>query len=63
MTTVADGGGFFSGNFVEEMIFGELVPTLDMPQEEVKMYGQTVIERFQNPFLKHQLIDISLILS
>jgi tagaturonate reductase len=48
------------GNFMRQAIFKEIIPMLDLPDFEKNSYAQSVIERFQNPFIRHQLIDISL---
>ena len=49
-----------AGNFIREAIFEEIIPTLDLPQEELEQFANDVIERFQNPFIYHELISISL---
>jgi tagaturonate reductase len=46
--------------FMEETLFDEVIPTLSLPADECKEFADAVIERFQNPFVKHQLLDISL---
>ncbi|GAW94115.1 tagaturonate reductase [Calderihabitans maritimus] len=48
------------GKFIRKGIFEEIVPTLDFPEEEIKEFARAVVERFQNPFIKHFLIDIAL---
>jgi tagaturonate reductase len=48
------------GRFVAELVFSEIVPTLDMPQSEAEEFARDVIERFKNPYIKHALISISL---
>lgn len=48
------------GRFVKEAIFDEIIPTLDLPENELKEYAATVLERFRNPYIKHRLISISL---
>jgi tagaturonate reductase len=48
------------GKFIREAISEEIVPTLDLPAEELQQFANDVIERFQNPFIKHELISISL---
>lgn len=48
------------GKYVRALIFEEIIPTLDLPEEELKSFANDVIERFQNPFIKHELITISL---
>lgn len=48
------------GNFIKEVIFDEIIPTLDLPKAELEKFAQDVIERFQNPYIKHELITIAL---
>lgn len=43
-----------------DRVIAEIVPTINLPQEEVVAFAQAVYERFQNPFLRHRLLDISL---
>lgn len=46
--------------YIDKLIFGEIVPTLDLPEEEAKTYARSVLERFENPFIHHHLTSISL---
>lgn len=48
------------GNFVKELIFDEIIPTLDLPNEELNSFADAVLERFKNPFIQHFLLSISL---
>ena len=48
------------GEFVKHIIFNEIVPTLDLPEEELRQFANDVIDRFKNPFFRHELISISL---
>ena len=48
------------GKYLKEVVFEEIIPTLDLPASELKQFANDVIERFQNPFIKHELISISL---
>jgi len=48
------------GKFIKDTIYEEIIPTLDLPEEELKYYAQVVLERFMNPFVKHYLMSISL---
>src|SRR5690606_3952116 len=50
----------FIGYFLTRTIHNEIIPTLDLPKEELGKFAQDVIERFKNPFIKHQLKDIAL---
>lgn len=46
--------------FVEKTIFEEIVPTLDLPRDELESFSRDVLARFRNPFIKHQLLSIAL---
>ncbi|SET40497.1 tagaturonate reductase [Natronincola peptidivorans] len=48
------------GQFIKETIFDEIIPTLDLPQAELESFANDVLDRFKNPFIKHQLMSISL---
>lgn len=38
----------------------EIIPTLDLPKEELDSFAASVVERFSNPFITHYLLSISL---
>ncbi|MBQ6998417.1 MAG: tagaturonate reductase [Clostridia bacterium] len=46
--------------FVNKCVFDEIVPTLDLPEEELIQYANDVFERFNNPFIRHYCASISL---
>lgn len=46
--------------FASKGIFEEIIPTLDLPKEELEKFANDVIERFKNPFIKHYLLSIAL---
>jgi len=48
------------GAYIKGAIFDEIVPTLDLPDDELKQFSNDVLDRFRNPFLKHALMSISL---
>jgi len=48
------------GKFLKDEISEEIVPTLDLPKEELEQFANEVIDRFRNPFIKHQLMSIAL---
>ncbi len=50
----------FVGEFIRQTINEEIIPTLELPAEELKQFAADVIERFQNPFIRHELISIAL---
>ena len=45
---------------IEKCVFDEIIPTLDLPREELVEYANGVIERFENPYIKHYLSSIAL---
>lgn len=47
-------------SFLEKTISQEIIPTLSLPEDELKSFADSVIERFSNPFIKHQLLSIAL---
>ena len=46
--------------FMMDTVFNEIIPTLSLPKEECEEFAHAVIERFENPFIKHALLSISL---
>ena len=46
--------------FMEETIYDEIIPTLTLPEEDLKDFARSVTDRFANPFIDHRLLDISL---
>lgn len=48
------------GQYLREIIFDEIIPTLDLPEDELKEFANDVLERFRNPFIKHYLMSIAL---
>ncbi len=46
--------------FMMTTVFDEIIPTLTLPKEELVEFANAVIERFENPFIKHALLSISL---
>ena len=47
-------------SFLEKTMFEEILPTLDLPREEVESFAAAVLDRFDNPYIDHQLLDIAL---
>ena len=45
--------------FLKKCIFDEIIPTLGNTQTDID-FGNAVLERFSNPFIKHQLLSIAL---
>ncbi len=45
---------------IRKCVFDEIIPTLDLPKEELISYASSVLERFSNPYIKHYLSSIAL---
>ena len=45
---------------LKKCVFDEIIPTLDLPREELLSYANSVVERFGNPYIKHYLSAIAL---
>ena len=46
--------------FMNDVIYKEVIPTLDLPKEELESFAAAVNDRFANPYIKHKLLDIAL---
>jgi tagaturonate reductase len=49
-----------TGKFIHDVIFDEIIPTLDLSKDELQQFANDVIERFKNPFIRHELSSIAL---
>ena len=48
------------GAFVRRVMYDELLPTIDLPKEELTQFASDVMERFLNPYVDHQVTSIML---
>ncbi|WP_144492925.1 tagaturonate reductase [Bacillus pumilus] len=48
------------GPFIRQMLEEEVLPGLELSRDELLLYTQSVWDRFCNPFVQHQLLDIAL---
>ncbi len=46
--------------FLEGVLYNEIIPSLDHPEDELKAFAADVLDRFRNPSIHHKLMDISL---
>ncbi|MBU7591559.1 tagaturonate reductase [Metabacillus halosaccharovorans] len=46
--------------FVEKVIYDEIIPTLPFQEEDLSQFAADVLNRFKNPFIHHYLSSISL---
>ncbi len=47
-------------SFMNKMLYEEVVPVLPLDQEDLKNFAAAVQDRFNNPFVNHELMSISL---
>lgn len=45
---------------IRKCVFDEIIPTLDLPRDELIDYANSVLVRFSNPYIKHYLSSIAL---
>ena len=48
------------GTFVRRAVYDEIAPMVPLAENEVKAFASSVFERFENPFIDHELLAISL---
>ena len=46
--------------YVERVLYEEVIPTLDLPREDLLSFAKAVLDRFANPYIHHQLTSIAL---
>ena len=46
--------------FFRQILFEEILPTIDLPDADKRAYAESVLERFANPFANHRLLSICL---
>ena len=48
------------GKYVKDFIFDEVIPTIDIPHDQMVAYSNSVLERYMNPYVRHELMSIAL---
>ncbi len=46
--------------FMNKMLYDEVIPTLPLDKDDLKAFAAAVQDRFNNPFVNHELMSISL---
>lgn len=46
--------------FITDTVYGEVIPTLTLPKDQLEEFAAAVMTRFDNPYVKHALLSISL---
>lgn len=47
------------GEYIKNLLFYEVIPSMKMPKNELMDYTNVIIERFRNPFINHVLLNIT----
>ena len=50
----------FTGPFIHNAVFNEIIDTLEMEREELNSFADEIFDRFRNPFIIHNLSSIAL---
>lgn len=48
------------GKYMNELVFEEICPNINLPQEDLKVFAAEILERFKNPYIKHLWLSIAL---
>jgi tagaturonate reductase len=48
------------GSYIQKLLFDEIIPTLDLPEDELTEFANNVLDRFRNPYIRHELSSIAL---
>lgn len=48
------------GKYVKKVMFDELMETLNLPKDELEQFANDVLDRFNNPFVDHDVTSIML---
>ena len=47
-------------SFMQHTLYDEVIPTLDLPKDDLMAFAEAVTGRFRNPYIKHALLAICL---
>lgn len=48
------------GRFIRDLVNEEIKPTIELPADEMDAFASAVMERFMNPYIRHELMSIAL---
>jgi tagaturonate reductase len=48
------------GKYVRQIVYEEIIPSIDLDSAMLTDFADSVVERFQNPYIKHYLLSILL---
>ena len=47
------------GTFLRDLVYKEIIPSMDLPEDELKQFADDVFDRFRNPHIHHRLLSIA----
>lgn len=50
----------YFNTYLRSVLFDEIAPTVELPQDEKTAYAESVLERFANPYAHHRLLSIAM---
>ena len=48
------------GRYIRQLVYEEIIPSIDLDKAMLKEFADAVVERFQNPYIHHYLLSILL---
>jgi tagaturonate reductase len=47
------------GRFLHDLVYQEIIPSMDLPTAELRQFADEVFDRFRNPYIHHRLLSIA----
>lgn len=47
------------GRFLHDLVYQEIIPSMDLPTAELRQFAGDVFDRFRNPYIHHRLLSIA----
>jgi tagaturonate reductase len=47
------------GRFLHDLVYQEIIPSMDLPTAELRQFADQVFDRFRNPYIHHRLLSIA----
>lgn len=47
-------------DFVDQLLYKEVIPTLSLDKDQLDQFATDVLDRFRNPYIRHELLSIAL---
>ncbi|MEQ8674860.1 MAG: tagaturonate reductase [Aggregatilineales bacterium] len=46
------------GQFIKDLVYHEIIPSMNLPEDELRAFADDVFDRFRNPHIHHRLLSI-----